>query len=270
MSLIFRRFKSVLEAMAVPILAPLANRNLLLLLVKRDFVVRTSGTALGGAWLLLQPALQVVAFWFLFSVILGIRFEGQRAGFLGYFLVGMIPWLFMAEVLTRNLSIMKEFSSVYKKTEFPLDLLPMLPAVISGLVFGTIYTVVIFLIQGLDAALRAFVVVPLLAFWLAPFNYLLAMVGVFLPDLAQAVRFLIMMLFYITPILFMPDMVPERFDWMLIVNPFADLMAVIHAWVEGAAYSAGNLWRPLALWLLLMSPVLILFRRSAPHVREVV
>jgi len=269
-SMISRFLTTFFGAMVAPLQTLVVNRNLLVLLVKRDFAVRTSGTALGGLWLLLQPALQVVAFWFLFSVILGIRLDNQRAGFLGYFLVGMIPWLFLVEVLVRNLSVMKEFASVFRKSEFPLDLLPMLPSVISGLVLGSIYVVVVYVLYGPLSAMRAVVVVPLLAIWAAPLSYLFATVGVFLPDLAQALRFLLTIVFYVTPILFLPDMVPEQFHWMLAINPFADLLAVVHTWIEGAPFSFWNLGRPLLLWLALMSPVMVLFRRLTPHVREVV
>jgi lipopolysaccharide transport system permease protein len=71
------------------------NHNLLLLLVKRDIVTRTSGTFLGNIWLLLQPALQVVGFWFLLDVVLRIKFPGN-VPFVDYFLVGILAWLFIS------------------------------------------------------------------------------------------------------------------------------------------------------------------------------
>jgi lipopolysaccharide transport system permease protein len=55
---------------------------------------------------------------------------------------------------------------------------------------------------------------------------------------------------------------------VLAFNPFADLMAVIHGLLQGMPFSAGNIIRPLLLWLLLMGPAWLLFVRAEPHMRE--
>src|SRR5690606_10032044 len=119
------------------------------------------------------------------------------------------------------------------------------------------------------SALVSLLVIPLLLLWLLPLIYLFSVLGVFMRDFAQALPILLMFMMYATPILYFPDMVPDALAPILWLNPFADLMQCIHALVELRPLpfdAAGRLW---LLWLLLLGPAWVLYRRSLPHVREV-
>ena len=106
------------------------QRALQRLLIRREMVARTSGTLLGGAWMVVQPALQIVGLWFFLDVVLKVRSPG-RVPFVNYFLVGMIGWMMMSEILQRNLTVLVEFGPLYQRTIFPLPLLPLLPLLAS-------------------------------------------------------------------------------------------------------------------------------------------
>jgi lipopolysaccharide transport system permease protein len=237
------------------------------LLVKRDFSVRTSGTVLGGIWMLLQPALQVLAFWFLLDVIMRVRFPGHVT-FVSYFLIGMLPWLMLNEALQRNMMVMSEFSALYRRSAFPLAILPLVPVFVSGITYGTVYVIVALLTEGLKAAILAAMIIPILLIWLVHFGYLLAVIGLFVPDTRRFVPFLLTITMYVTPILYAPTMIPEDFRWLLAFNPFADLLAMTHGLLQGLPFALGNVIRPAGLWLLLLGPAWLLFRRAEPHMRE--
>jgi len=253
------------------LLGPLAvlwrERDLLGVLFRRDMAVRTSGTLFGGLWMFVQPALQVVAFWFLLDFVLRVRFPGA-VPFLHYFLAGMIPWQMMADAMNRSVYLMGEFAPLYARAVFPLPLLPLLPPLVAGAIYGVVYTLVMLVLEGPASAALAPLVIIALMLWLMPVCYLLSLVGVFVRDLAQAIPFLITIVFYLTPILYMPEMLPERAqDWM-ILNPFADLMASVHGVLQGTEAGLGNVLRPLAVWLVLLGPAWVLFHRATPHIRE--
>jgi lipopolysaccharide transport system permease protein len=101
-----------------------------------------------------------------------------------------------------------------------------------------------------------------------PFCYLLAVIGLFLKDIGQFFPFLITITLYLTPILYMPDLMPPSMHWVLVINPIADLMVLIHASLQNLSWTAANIWRPLAVWLFLLGPSWVLFRRAEPHIRE--
>lgn len=251
-----------------PIMTLIRHRDLLRVLIKRDIAVRTSGTLLGGLWVLAQPALQMLAMWFLLDFVLKVRFPG-RVAFVDYFLLGMLPWLFMAEVMARTLSVMSEFGALYQRSAFPVEVLPLLPLSVSGAVYGTIYIAVAGLLQGPYAALGAAGISLGLVLWLLPVCYLLAVLGLFISDVRALFPFLLTLTMYLTPIMYMPEMLPGFLRSVMILNPFADLIATMHGVLEGLPVTAGNWLRPWALWLMLLAPAWIIFRRTEPHMREV-
>ena len=243
------------------------HRVLLAMLMRRQVTGQTSGTVLGSLWTLLQPALQMVGFWFLIDVVLRVKYPG-RMPFLDYFLVGMLPWLMISDVLRNSLSVMRSMSQLYVRTPFPLELLPLLPLLLPVVIYSGVYLVVVGLLHGPAALPAALLVTVSLALFLLPFAYLLAVTGLFLRDVGQFFPFVLMLGLYVTPILYMPQMLPEWAQALMVFNPFADVMALIHAVVQGSAWESGQLIRLGLYWLLLLGPAWVLYRRSMPHMRE--
>jgi lipopolysaccharide transport system permease protein len=241
--------------------------GLLWVLLKRDIESQTSGTILGGVWVFAQPALQVLAFWFLLSVVLRVRMPGQL-DFIDYFLMGMLPWFLISSVIQRNLTVLSEFSSLYQRSVFPTKLLPLVPLLFLTMTYALIWPLVTVILLGWQAGLWALLFVLMIAVWLVPVSYLVSLLGLFVRDARHVVPFMLTMVMFLTPILYVPDQLPERIRVFLILNPFADLMALIHFALQGMPVTPGNLLRPLALWLVLVAPAWTLFQRAEPHMRE--
>lgn len=260
--------RNLRDGVLVPLRACINHASLLHMLVRRDLVARTSGTLLGKLWPAVQPALQVLGFWFLFDIVYGMRVE-RGNDFLVYLLIGMLPWLLLSEVLVRSSNMFREFAALYRRTPFPVELLPILIMVIPGIVHVVVFFGMAFAFYGPLAALQSLVVIPALLVWLLPLTLLFSVLGVFLRDFTQGLPFLLMLIMYSTPILYFPDMLPDGFRNWLWINPFADLVAVIHAAVDENPIPRNSAMRLIGLWLLLLPPCWAVFRRSVPHVREV-
>jgi len=262
-----RYFRATYTGITGPFHVAYTHRQLLLLLIKRDITTRTSGTILGKAWLLFQPALQILGFWFLLDIVLKVKFP-SRVPFVDYFLIGMLPWLFISDILSRSLNVLSEFGGLYQRTVFPILILPLLPLFLSTLLYVPIMAIIVGLLEGITAIPISLGIIVLLAIWLIPIIYLLAIISLFIKDIGQFFPFLISIALYLTPILYMPSQIPDPMKWVLVLNPIADLMALIHAAIQDLSWTDGNLWRPLGLWLLLLGPAWVLFRRAEPHIRE--
>lgn len=243
------------------------SRQLLYLLVRRDFRARTAGSLMGVSWLFLQPALQVFAFWFLIEFVLQVRFPG-RVEFVSYFLVSMVAWLMISEALGRSVTVMSDMAAVYQRSPFPLSLLPLMPVVTAGLVYGAVFLIVVTVFGTVRSALLAPLVIVGLLIWLLPVAYLLSVLGLFVRDIRLATPFVLTMLMFLTPILYSPSMLPDSASWLLIVNPLADLLAIVHFVVFDTPLTVGNVIRPTIVWVVLVVPVWVLFCRACPHVRE--
>jgi lipopolysaccharide transport system permease protein len=242
-------------------------RGLIVRLLRRDIISRTSGTLLGAAWMVIQPGLQVLAFWFLLGFVLKVKANGPTP-FLEYFLVAMLPWLFIQDTLTRSLGVLSEFGSLYQRTIFPVAVIPFLPIGMSYLVYTPVYMVVAGLQAGIAGALKALVIMSLLGIWLLPWAYLLSIIGVFIRESRQIVPFMLTMAMYVTPILYQPAALPESIREALSWNVLADIVALVEGWIFQLPVTLRNLWQPGLLWLAAMPCIWLLFRRSEPHLRE--
>lgn len=245
----------------------MTHRGLVRLLLRRDIVSRTSGTVLGGVWLLAQPALQIIGLWFFLHVVLRVRSPTQ-VPFTEYFLLGMVAWLLISEVLVRSLTVMVEFGPIYQRTSFPLPLLPLLPVLISGAVYGTVLIALGALFAGWAGALGAGAFLVALSLMLTPLSYVLAVLGLFVREARQVVPFALTVLMYLTPVMYMPELMPAGLRAWLVLNPLADAMAVLHALVQHMPAELGSAWRLIGLTAALWPLAWALFRRTEPHMRE--
>jgi lipopolysaccharide transport system permease protein len=243
------------------------NRGLIWVLLKRDIESQTAGTVLGGIWVFAQPALQVLAFWFLLAVVLRVRMPGQL-DFIDYFLMGMLPWFFISGAIQRSVMVLPEFSALYQRSVFPIKLLPLVPLLFISMTYAIIWPAVTGIFLGGYAAFWALFLVGLISFWLVPVCYLTALLGLFVRDARQVVPFILTMVMFLTPILYVPEQLPESIRGFLILNPFADIMAIAHYVLQEMPITVGNVVRPLVLWFLLLGPAWALFKRAEPHMRE--
>ncbi len=254
----------------MPCLSLIQNKGLFWVLYKREFRTKTAGTSLGVFWLVGQQALQVLALWFLIDVILQVRFPSETP-FVNYLLVGMIPWLLISEVLSRSTNLFQEYSDLFKRTIFPLEILPLLSMIFSLSIFLVIYLFVVFILNGWLSLLLSLLVFFVLFLWLLPLVYLFATLGVFIKDFGKVMPFLLTMMMYLSPILYMPVLIPEKYQFYLIFNPIADVMSAIHSVINDHQLPASNVsLRLFVEWFLLLAPSWLFFKRAEKHIRDIV
>jgi lipopolysaccharide transport system permease protein len=189
--------------------------------------------------MLLQPMLQILGLWFFMAVVLRVR-SSNHVPFTDYFLIGMVCWLMIAEVLQRNLTVLVEFAPLYQRSVFPMPLLPLVPLFLTGGIYSAVLIALAGILEGWRGAGAA----------------------------AGFAPFLLTLLMYLTPVMYMPDLVPESVRPWLQINPLADLMALLHAAVQGLPWSLGNFVRPVLIGMLLWPFTWGLYRRAEPHMRE--
>jgi lipopolysaccharide transport system permease protein len=112
------------------------NRSLIAAMVERDLEGRYKGSFGDRFWSLAQPLLLMLAYWFVFGVVLQTRFEGKAdsSTYVLFFLCGMLPWLAFSEALGRAPNVILEHRNFVKKLVFPVEILPV-NLVFSGIGF---------------------------------------------------------------------------------------------------------------------------------------
>jgi lipopolysaccharide transport system permease protein len=202
-------------------------RELVYFFVWRDIKIRYKQTAIGAAWAVFQPVMNMLVF----SLFFG-RLAKMPSGGLAYpifYLSALLPWMYFAGALSNATNSVVEQQRVITKVYFPRLILP-LSAVVPGLLDFAIGFVV-FLVM-----MPFYHVSPGMAIFLFPVFLLLAVatalgVGLWLSalnaiyrDVRYVVPFLVQFWMLASPVAYPSSLVPERWRWVYGLNPMAGVI----------------------------------------------
>jgi len=244
-------------------------------MVVRDIRARYAGSGLGLAWVFLQPVLWMVLYTAVFSVILRVPVEHGFASFPEFLMAGLLPWMAIQEGISRSASALPDNAVMVKKAVFPIETLVgsvVVSAVVNQLIAFAVFAVYLLWVGHLSAwillAVPALAVQILLTYGI---GCLAATITVFVRDAGHAIGILLSVVFFATPIVYPPSMVPARFRPILEANPVAHLVA----WYRDA-FTLHTLPEPRSvLYLLVVSSLaavlgVLLFVRARPHFADLI
>jgi lipopolysaccharide transport system permease protein len=204
-----------------------AYRELVYFLAWRDVKVRYKQTVLGVLWAVIQPFFTMVLFTLLFGQLAKIPTDGIPGPI--FYFSALVPWIYFSSTLTNAGMSLVANSGLLTKIYFPRIILPA-AAALSNLVDFLISSVFVvgFIVYyripvGWNLLLWPILVVLLilLAFSLGMF---FAALNVKYRDIKYALPFFIQLLLFATPIIYPASMIPERFQWLLALNPLSSLI----------------------------------------------
>ncbi len=209
------------------------HRDLVQVLARRDLTLRYRQTALGVAWVVLQPLLAAGILSFVFNRIARLPTDGVPA-FLFTF-AGMLMWTSVNGTLTRTTTSLIQNATLVSKVFFPRLILPLstLASVVLDFFVGLALLAVLLITNHVPLRLQ-FVLIPV---WLVIGVALAQGIGLFLAslcvhyrDVAQVTPVLLQLLMYLSPVAYSVAAVPKRFQTVYHLNPFA-------AVIEGSRWS---------------------------------
>lgn len=203
--------------------AILTHRRTIWYLALHQFRDRYSGTAGGVLWAVVHPVLLLVVFWIVFAEGLKIPGTGGQPFLLSLF-CGLIPWMTFADALNNSTNAITSRSFMVKKIAFPSEILPLTSLVAAFLT----HAIMLVLLAGMLAwygrpLTGAIVLLPyyLVALGVLAFGFamILSALNVFLRDVGQALTVVLNIWFWLTPIVWPPEMLPPQFGALLRYNP---------------------------------------------------
>jgi lipopolysaccharide transport system permease protein len=214
------------RALLSPFRALVVQRRVIEIFVARDIRSRYVNSALGLWWAVIQPLFLLAVYTFVFSYIIQVRFaeDVDTGEFALILFCGLLPWLAFADAVTRSSSVLIEQTPLIKKVVFPSEILPVhlvLSALLVELIGLAVLLVVLVLLGRLPGpALLAIPVVLALQFlFTTGVAWVLATFAVYLRDVRQLVGLVLTLWMFLTPIVWPPTLVPDRFSWVLRLNP---------------------------------------------------
>jgi lipopolysaccharide transport system permease protein len=199
-------------------------RKMLAAITRVELAKRHAGSVLGMTWVVLQPALLLSVYIFVYMVVLRMRFEGfSRFDYVLYVFCGLVPYLGFMEALTTGAMSIKQNIHLVKNVMLPIELIPV-RSVIVGMASQFVSIGFVLLLAAADRSLSWHVallplVVVLQVMWLAGLTWVLSSITVALPDITYFVNLFVFLLMFLSPIGYKPEMVPPGFGWIIYLNP---------------------------------------------------
>lgn len=208
-----------------------ANRNLMKNLILRDLKQRYVGSVGGFVWSIIHPIVLLVSYYFVFTVIFRIGIDSERFGtenFAIYVFSGFLPWLMFSDTVMRSCTAITNNANLITKTVIPSEILPI-AIMISNLIHHVIGLVILLCVLAMFESIRlsalwVFCYLPVLILLTQGLGWLVSGMNVFFRDTSQIVNVIMTFWFWFTPILYAPELVPERFRSVLALNPMATLV----------------------------------------------
>lgn len=231
-------------------------RDLLLLLVKRDFTAKYKQTILGPAWFILQPLMMTLIFTVIFGKMARIPTDGLPP-FL-FYLCGMLGWTYFANTLNATANTFTANAHLFGKVYFPRLIVPFSAAISNLFAFAIqAATFVIFWCWFRYFTPAGAQMPPSLmgGLFLPPLILLVAVLalgaGLWCSavtakyrDLTHALGLIIQVWLYATPIIYPLSQVPERWRWLAELNPMSSIVEAFKLSLlgQGTLSLFGSVW----------------------------
>lgn len=229
-------------------------RDLLVLLVRRDFVSFYKQTILGPAWFFVQPLLTALMFYVVFGRIAQLPTDGAPK--ILFYLTGITFWNYFSECFTKTSETFIANTQLFSKVYFPRLIIPLSIVLSNLLRFAIQLSLLIFVwlwyfTQGDIRPNLAMLLFPLIVIAMATIGMGVGLIfsaaTTKYRDLRFLIQFGVQLLMYATPIIYPLSIAEGRWRSWINVNPLAPLFeAIRYGWLgTGEVSIRGLIWTTL-------------------------
>ncbi|MGH8622308.1 MAG: ABC transporter permease [Burkholderiales bacterium] len=244
-----------------------AHRFTFLYLVRVNLQLRYQRTALGFVWTLLNPLVTMAITAIVFSMV----FRMEVKGYAVFLIAGTLPWLCFSSTLLQSVTVFIHNEGLIKKVYVPKLIFPTAVAasVLVDSLLSAVALLAILIVLGAKISVHL-LFLPAAYLLLFPFALAVGLVAsivtVYIRDLQYIMNHLLQLAYFLTPILYPLDMIPQKFHALYALNPMVFYVELFrapiyrNAWPEPATVAIAAL---IGAVLLVMS--VSFFRRYEDH-----
>lgn len=251
-----------------------AYRDLLVLLVRRDFVSFYKQTILGPLWFFIQPLFTTIIFTFIFGNLAGISTDGLPKPL--FYMAGITAWNYFADCLTKTSTVFKDNANIFGKVYFPRLIMP-LSIVVSNLVRFGVQMILFMMMLGYyhfvvgaqftvtwAIALFPFIVILMALLGLGAGMIISAMTTKY-RDLAFLVSFGVQLMMYATTVIYPLSTAIEKYPsyaWIIEYNPMTAIIETFrYGFLGEGSFSWGSLAYATGVTLALLLFGVVIFNK---------
>ncbi|SNX52863.1 ABC-2 type transport system permease protein [Thermoanaerobacterium sp. RBIITD] len=200
-------------------------REMLFSMVKKDLRTRYRGSFLGFLWTFINPLLQLVVYSIVFSTIMRMNIYN----FAMFLFVALLPWIFFSTSITQSTTTIMANSNLVKKIYFPRIILPISVALTGfiNMIFGFIIVFIVLFIFKIHLS-SSIVLLPIVMInellFVVGLSIIFSALNVFFRDLEHILGIVTMAWFYLTPIVFPINLVPDKYLKLFFLNPMTSII----------------------------------------------
>lgn len=229
-------------------------------LIQREIKARYKQSLVGYAWIIVNPLSQLLVYTFVFSVV--IRFSVPTAPYPLFLTAALLPWIFLQTSLTSSALSLVDNAALLRKIAFPRETITysVVAAKLIDLLVASVVFLLFFVYFQVVPGPAAWIVIPLLVvqtFLVVGLSLFLAAANLFYRDFQFLTNLLLMIWFYLTPIVYPSDLVPVAIQPVYRLNPLVGIFSGYRAALFGLPID----W-PLVGWSALVSAVIFLLSWS--------
>jgi lipopolysaccharide transport system permease protein len=249
------------------------SRELLYLLAWRDVKVRYKQTALGVAWVILQPLLVTIIFTIFLGALVRVPSGGVPYALLVY--IGLLPWTFFSSAVTiGGLSVVNN-SQLITKVYFPRMVLP-LASIVGRLIDLAIAVSILVLLMAYYwvAPTSTLIMLPFFIVLLILFSSAIVLITsamqVKYRDIGFALPVLIQLWMYVSPVLYSSSIVPQRWARLYTLNPMVGIVEGFRTSILGGHFDWFAICISVAATLFLLIYAMYEFRRVEENFADII
>lgn len=227
-------------------------RDLLMLLVRRDFVSVYKQTILGPLWFLIQPVLTAITFTFIFGSIAKISTDSNPP--ILFYMAGITLWTYFSDCLTKTSNTFIANAGVFGKVYFPRLIIPLSVLVsnliklgIQFLIFVSIWVYYFSSVHSVNPHWELLWLLPVLIFIMAGlgfgFGILISSLTTKYRDLTFLIGFGVQLLMYASSVVIPISSMSDKVKFVMLLNPLTSIIETFKYIFLGSGFYDG-------IWLL--------------------
>ena len=253
------------------------SKDLLFTLAYNDFKEKYLGSYLGIIWAIIRPALFITVVWFIFGIGFKAKPTNDDTPLVLWLLCGFIPWFFFAEAVSKSMEAIVSNTSLVKRVAFRVSILPLVK-IFSALfihIVSIVILLMIFILYGYQPSIYwlqiPYFVLCTIALVLG-LGWLTSSLRVFIKDVSEVVGVVIQFGFWLTPIFWSIDIIPESYHSIIKLNP---MFYIIEGYRNTLIHQTWFWEEPrLTIYYLVITSVImmigaVVFKRLRPHFGDV-
>ena len=245
--------------------------------IKRELLTPYMRSRAGRLWSLIHPLVMVLIYALVLSEILSAQLPGieNRFAYALYLLAGMAPWVYFNEMITRGANLFLVNENLIKKLCFQHSALVWIYLGVCGINHLIFLMLVLmgYIFLGHPLGWETLSVIGL---WIpltilgSGIGLLAGLLNIFVRDIGQLVPIILQFTFWLTPIVYMPKILPESYQAWLEWHPFFVLVnGYQQVLLWGKVPDWHNLLYPLALGMALLALAAFVYKRSKKELVDV-